>query len=77
MSFVHRGIMEYIDTEEQIEHCVVATNLKSFRENPLVYTHMEVDVNLAKTFSWWFSQTSVGDANISQALRLLLVIRKK
>ena len=41
--------------EEQIEHCVVATNLKSFRENPLVYTHMEVDVNLAKTFSWWFS----------------------
>ena len=39
--------MEYIDTEEQIEHCVVATNLKSFRENPLVYTHMEVDVNLA------------------------------
>ena len=55
MSFVHRVIMEYIDTEEQIEHCVVATNLKSFRENPLVYTHMEVDVNLAKTFSWWFS----------------------
>ena len=40
----------YVD-EQKTDH----TDLKSFRENPLVYTHMEVDVNLAKTFSWWFS----------------------
>jgi len=44
---VDMGIMEYIDSEEQIEHCVVAINLKAFQENPKMYTHIEVDVNLA------------------------------
>ena len=41
------GFIEYIDTEEQIEHCIVATSVSSFLSNPTKYTHAEVDVNLA------------------------------
>ena len=41
------GMIEYIDTEEQIEHCVVATTLESYLENPDKFSHLEVQVNFA------------------------------
>ncbi|MGA1587730.1 MAG: hypothetical protein ACO38I_03970 [Ilumatobacteraceae bacterium] len=47
-ALVASGLVEYIDTEEQSEHCVVATTLAAMLEAPAgTYTHMEVDVNLA------------------------------
>jgi DNA-directed RNA polymerase II subunit RPB2 len=43
------GLIEYIDTEEQAEHCVVAPTLEAFRtgSDRGRFTHVEVDVNLA------------------------------
>tara|TARA_Y100000748_G_scaffold292357_1_gene280761 strand:+ start:12161 stop:15766 length:3606 start_codon:yes stop_codon:yes gene_type:complete len=39
--------IEYVDTEEQIEHCIIATTMAQFFKDPNKYTHVEVDVNLA------------------------------
>ncbi|MEO1777038.1 MAG: hypothetical protein AAFS07_19025, partial [Pseudomonadota bacterium] len=41
------GAIEYIDTEEQDAHCVVATSIEAALESPDQYTHCEVQVNLA------------------------------
>ena len=44
------GIMEYIDSEEQIEHCVVAISLRAFQENPKMYIRITSRGNLLINF---------------------------